>query len=105
MPPQLENAVSLSTCILRSLTVLVSRPRSSAKPELLTAYCSLSEDGKQANLYPLPPTCSHLSRGSMYSKNRKGESVSPCSVPLCTSMAGVSPCPTWKYVVASAYKH
>ena len=42
-------------------------------------------------LYPLLPIESHLRSGSMNIVNRKGESVSPCSVPLWMGMVGVLP--------------
>ena len=43
-------------------------------------------------LYPLLPTESHRSSGSINIVNRKGERVSPCSVPRLMGMVGVLPC-------------
>ena len=43
-------------------------------------------------LYPLMPTESHRSNGSMIILNMKGEGVLPCSVPLWMGMVGVFPC-------------
>jgi hypothetical protein len=43
-------------------------------------------------LYPLLSMESHRRSGSMNKVNRKGESVSPCSVPLWMGMVGVLPC-------------
>ncbi len=42
--------------------------------------------------YPLLPTASHRSRGSMKMVNRSGERVSPYRVPLRTCMGSVLPC-------------
>ena len=43
-------------------------------------------------LYPRPPASSQRMSGSMKTMNRKGLSVSPCSVPRCTPYSSVSPC-------------
>ena len=42
--------------------------------------------------YPLLPMASHRSRGSMKMVKRKGDRVSPCSVPLRIWMRSVFPC-------------
>ena len=42
--------------------------------------------------YSMLPTASHRSRGSMKMVKRKGDSVSPCRVPLSIWMRSVFPC-------------
>ena len=43
-------------------------------------------------LYPRLPTASYRRRGSMKIVKRKGESVSPCRVPLYMGSGAVFPC-------------
>ncbi len=42
--------------------------------------------------YPLLPMASHCKRGSMKMVKRKGDRVSPCSVPLRICIRSVLPC-------------
>ena len=59
--------------------------------------------GTEPNWYPLAPTCNHLSRGSMYMRNKNGDNVSPCKVPLSTGTGLVLPYAVLYVVVALVY--
>ena len=88
-------------CMFAVLVVRILR--SSAYVRLLHMVDSWCSGGTVPNWYPLAPTCSHLSSGSMYMRNRKGDSVSPCKVPLSTGTAPVFPCNVLYDVVALVY--
>ena len=55
-------------------------------------------------MYPFAPTCSQRSRGSIYTRNRKGERESPWIWPLSTGIASVWLWPHLTLVVAPVYR-